>query len=1578
MKKLSKQIKLFVVGAILSSGSLFGQQIVNHTVNFDSGTQNMWGESWSAFSIDQEITLFDVPWNTSINQNLITTLAGQSFGFGLDAGFSGVIGSKVSLEGFTTGTVDVDYPINVRLDMDSDLTYDQGDDVSINTSYTVNQPGYAINTLYPSLGEFKWDVYFRMAANASATLCFFSCTTFPIIPSFDTGLQTINLATASGNGATTGGQTGVWWLGAGDPTNPFAQEPGIAGWPYAWPPQVPPYLTPSSPGNAWIPWQVHVPAFPATFDTPFGFSGSITLPYVNTSTTITGDALQACGDSTYLTASLELFKLLGAILDFSPPPGPAIGLVLSNLSGSVEVGPAEINWNIFSASIVANVTNRQCFDFTPTVWGRFEYPVPVDYQIYDPVSASLSAMQTSTIVNVEIGQEIRFKFPCYFENINIVPTYYIQGTGNNFSNQTWDEIQFSFDMSALEFGIVVPSVIIIPEINVPEICIPIPYPCPTWSNPFRWCSYTACTPAFTIPAVTFPGVNVSYGPVWSTSIAIGPPISYDWYNNSWNLEGFQEYTFPSFRMRANQLSITNTFTNVSCFGGNDGSINITPSTSTAGSTPATPYTYTWTNGATSQDLTGLTAGPYEVSVIDANNCQLFTGATITEPQQPISISYSSSNKNCNGGLNDGAIDITVIGGTAPYTYAWSNASTSEDLTGIAAGTYTVTVTDSMLCTEVLSVTITEPNVLGQVGAITSVNCNGDADGAIAIDVFGGTLPYSYSWSGPSSYTSNVEDITLLSGGNYTLTITDGNGCVSAQGYNVTEPIAPVNLSISGVDVACKYDSTGSVDLTVAGGTPGYTFQWFTSTGVVLPFMTEDLTGVPTETYSVIVTDANGCTEQISQLVDEPIASLTSTEVLTHINCFGDATGVIDPVITGGTAPYIYTWSNGASTSTISTLIAGTYTLDITDANLCTASFSYTLTEPQAALSVTSIGTDVLCNGENTGFINSTISGGTEPYLYSWSNGASTASIADLIAGVYTLNVTDANGCIDIAVVNIGEPALPLTSLSTVVDVDCYGNNSGSIDLTPNGGTLPYSYVWSNGGSVILNTINEDISNLYADTYTSVVTDNNGCMTTLATIVSEPSAPLFIAGIVDDVNCFGLNDGGIDISVSGGTTAYTYSWSNGAITQDITNIIAGSYTVTVTDNNLCTEMITFDVLEPMAPIAIVLTATDVLCNGGSDGIIHSDVSGGTSPYVYSWSNGGLTDEVIGLTAGSYTLTITDAEGCTAFTGAVVNEPAQALTVTSVVTDASCYEYSDGEIVISITGGVQPYYFNWGNQNEILLNNASETLSDLPQGDYFIRVQDENGCIDEQIITVNQPAPYVASSVISDALCFNGNSGAIDLILVGGTSPYSVVWDNGMTTEDILNVTSGTYTYVATDNQGCEVSGELFIDQPAIIDISEQVTQLTCIDQSDAAIEIFPYGGTEPYTFVWNNGETTQNIANVLSGTYDVMVVDVNGCNQTFVFEIFENEEECIGIPNTFTPNGDNYNDTWLIRNIDLYPNASVKVFNKWGNEIYVSEGVYKPWDGLYNGKPLPSEVYYYIIVLDNEQDNKYTGTITIIR
>lgn len=1552
----------------------------------------MWGPNWSPFNINQTITLFEESWNTNYDTGNagIFSIAGQSFGAALSGSFSGLIGSSISLTGFTSGKLDVDYPVDIKLTKPNDLSYDAGDQVTLQTAYNVTN-GWTLDTYYPSVGEARWDVYFQMAGDATATLCAFGCTSIPIIPSFNTGLINVNIFTANASG--------IWYLGPANWLAPDLPPAPNSIFPFAKPPNSGPCNAPSC-----LLWQCHVPFVPMELpDVGYGLSGSLTIPYVETDPYIGATAattappagqhdITACGDSTYLNLNLEILQLIGGVLEnFEIPQVEAVGIVLSNLSGSYELpgGYAEVTWNFFSASLDVNITNKQCFDFTPKIYGQFEFPVPVTYSKTN-ASGAPDGSGTSTIINVEIGGNLTYNYPCYFEEIDIKPTYSIDGV---IRNHTWDEISFDFLASAFEFGLDVPQVTVVPGFTIPEICIDIPYPCPSWSCAWCWCTSTQCTPEIVVPPIVFGGWNFGIGPLWSTTIPLGV-ISYDWFDQTWSLGGFSSYGYlddPSFifSMAAKPLEISSTTTDILCYGDNTGAIDVTVSALSH----AYPYTYQWTPGTFGSissgntfGLSGIPAGPYEVMVYDANGCELFTGGTIMEPGQPLSLYYDKVDKLCNGGPNSGSIDITVQGGTQnavglPYAYSWSGpggfTSASDDISGLSSGTYTVTVTDANGCTISQSIVIDQPNTLGQTGAIGAVNCFGGNDGVINVDVFGGTLPYSYAWSGPSSYSATTEDISGLPFGSYTLTVTDGNNCVSTAVYNVTQPAAALSLSTTAVDVACKGDATGSIDLTTAGGTPGYTYSWANTSGVNLPYFSEDLANITEDTYTVVVTDANGCQETTSQVVTEPANYISTTPVLVDILCFGDATGSIDPVIAGGTPGYTYSWSNGATSATNNNLSAGTYDLLLTDNNGCTENYSYTLVEPVSGLTLTLTGTDIDCFGASTGAIATNVGGGTPEYSYLWSNGSTTPDISDVPAGNYSVTVTDDHGCTISDNLTLNEPAAPLVLSAVVTDVDCYGNNNGAVDLTITGGTGPYEQLWSNSATFVMVDTTEDISNQYSDSYTVLVTDNNGCTETLTSVINEPAEPLAITGVVDDANCFGLNDGAIDATVTGGTTAYNYSWSSGATTEDLVAILAGSYTLTVTDLNGCVESATFEVDEPNAPLSIVTFVTDVDCNGDNTGILESEVSGGTIPYTYAWSNGETIPEITDLLAGVYTLTVTDAQGCTAFTGATVNEP-PALVVTPIITDASCYGFDDGQIVLNISGGVQPYYFYWGNQNEILLNNPSETLDGLTANDYFIRVRDENGCVNEQIVTVGEPNPYEATYIVTDVDCFGSATGAIDLTYSGGTAPYATLWSDGQATEDAVNLVAGVYTFTGTDTQGCVLTDEIYVDEPDEIKISYTIDPVSCIDQTDASIFVTPYGGTMPYSFDWSNGTTDQNATDLAPGFYTLTITDDNTCVQSFDFEIMINPEECLNIPNTITPNGDNYNDTWFIENLDLYPNAMVKIFNKWGNEIFSSEGAYEPWDGTHNGNPLPSSVYYYIIRLNNPDQNEYTGTITIVR
>ncbi|TNF47685.1 MAG: T9SS type B sorting domain-containing protein [Bacteroidetes bacterium] len=1619
---------IIIFGILVGYNSFSQTTTVTQNADFESENNSMWGLSGSP-SIEDEISLFHVDWNQSINTGSsgIVTILGQSFGGAFQGGISGQIGSKIRYN-FTTGSIDVKYPVDIDITYPQDFSYDQGDMVTVQTDYTVLDSN-ALETIYPG-GEVMWDLYFQLAASASATICVFGCTTFPIIPSFNTGLITVNLVTISSNGATTGpggtsGPSGIWYLGPGqtppyiggsneDPSYP-GTEPTVNNsfFPFA----VPPADVDTTTGELgtifidWIPWQIYVPLQLDLPENEFGLSGTLTLPYVETESNLLLDnTLEACGDSTYFTMALEVFDLLGYILQQAAPGTPVYvaGQVLSNLAGAYDpladtpfAGLAVVQWNFFSASLVLDITNNQCFNFDPTISGSFQFPFPVEYQVFS--NGAWGPQLQGSIINCQIGDDFRYKFPCYFTDVTFIPTYTIVGT---MSNHTWDEIAVHFDMSALGFGLQLSAFTILPGFTIPSVCFPLPYPCPSWSCPWCWCTTTVCTPEIVVPPVGFPGFaawvstsGINFGSsipdplptLWSYTVPIAS-ITYDWFNSSWTLNNFNTVIGDTIRMKSSPLGISNSFTNVLCSDSTTGQLIV----NTSALTPASPFTYSlWSDAGTSTSVvagntntySNLAAGSYQVSVIDANGCQMYTGAIITEPL-PVQAISAISDKNCFGTVNDGSILVTASGGVPGYNVSWSGTSSGSPagieisnvggtytISGLSEGTYNVTITDANNCPRMYSYTVGVPDALGQVGIVTDVNCFGESTGAIDVSTFGGVLPYSYSWTSLPDFT---EDVDSIPAGNYTLTVTDSRNCISSVIYTVNQPAAPLALSITGTDVNCFGGSDGTINLTTSGGTSGYSYVWSNGQGVILPMTTEDLSNIPASVYTVDVTDSKGCTESISQSIAQPSAPVSSNPTITNINCFGDATGSINPGISGGTAPYTYNWSTGFTGAILTGVAAGSYTLNVTDSRGCTSSYSYQITQPGGPLTVTLSGVDILCFGEATGSVTSVVSGGTPGYQYSWIGGMTTASISNLTAGTYDLTVTDSRGCVASASITLNQPAAALTASSIATDVNCYGGSDGTIDLTVNGGTTPYNYQWSNAQSLILTATTQDLNGLPANVYTVNITDDNGCETTVSQPVAQPNAPLAVTGVVDDVNCFGITDGSIDISVSGGTIPYTYSWSNGAVTEDLTNIAAGSYTVQITDLNGCTITETFEVAQPNAALAVSATTTPVKCNGGSDGTVTSFVEGGTSPYTYSWSTGATTPDLEFMPAGIYTLTVTDSQGCVAFTGAVVDEPANPLNVVITVTDPSCYGYSNGSIVLDITGGTQPYYFNWGNENEILLNNPSETLSDITVGDYLFRIRDANGCIIEQIVTVNEPTLLTVSHVISDALCYGDSTGMIDLTVTGATPPYTFVWSDGQSTEDAVNLPAGYYTYTVTDAQGCEFWNDAIVGQPTELKIEYIITPISCIDQTDGMIDVTAYDGTAPYTYVWSTGETTPSISGLAAGTYMLVVTDDHLCSQTYDFVVDSNPDECVGIPNTFTPNGDDYNDTWFLENIDLYPNASVKIFNKWGNLLYNTEGNYIPWDGTFNGNPLPSEVYYYIITLGNPEDNQYTGTITIVR
>jgi gliding motility-associated-like protein len=908
--------------------------------------------------------------------------------------------------------------------------------------------------------------------------------------------------------------------------------------------------------------------------------------------------------------------------------------------------------------------------------------------------------------------------------------------------------------------------------------------------------------------------------------------------------------------------------NVNCFGGSNGSINLSVNGGTA------PYSYVWSNGAITQNISNLASGTYTVTVTDVNGCNtVVSGISITQPSAGLNSSVSSSgNVNCFGGSN-GSINLTVNGGTAPYSYNWSNGSITEDLNNLVAGSYNVVITDANGCTNAISgIVISQPaaGLNANVIASSNVSCFGGSNGSLILNVTGGTAPYSYNWSNGS----NSQNLTNVPAGTYSVLITDAKGCVfNVGGQTISQPPAALSSSVSSsTNVSCFGNNSGSIILNVSGGTAPYTFNW--SNGAI----TQNLSNIPAGNYAVTITDANGCSTAISSIViTQPAGALNGLAATTqNVSCNSGANGTVTLTVNGGTLPYTFVWSNGATTQNISGLYSGSYIVTVTDAQGCTFTTSATVAQPSGALASTiNVSQNVNCFGGNNGSIILNVTGGTTPYSYNWSNGATTQNIAALSSGTYTVTIADANGCVNVATASVQQPSASLNgSASSTSNVSCFGGSNGNIDLTVNGGTVPYSYEWNNGAST------QDISNLAAGTYTVSVTDANGCTTAFSGIaITQPAGALNDnASSVTNVSCFGGTNGGINLTVNGGTQPYSYAWSNGANTQNITNIVAGSYTVTVTDVNGCTTQVSGIAVDgPAAALnANTSSTTAVSCFGGNNGDINLSVNGGTAPYSYNWSNGATTQNISNLTAGNYSVLVTDLNGCTTIvSGIAITQPGGALTANAIVSqNVNCFSGANGSIDLTVTGGTAPYTFSWNT------GANTEDLNNLNAGTYTVNIVDVNGCSRSATATVIQPSGSLSASanVTQNVSCYAGANGSIDVNVNGGTLPYIYNWSNGANTEDLSNLAAGTYVLTIIDANGCAFTDSALISQPvgALSGSATATQNVSCNSGANGAIDLTIIDGTAPYSFNWSNGETTEDLSNLFSGTYNVTVIDANGC------------------------------------------------------------------------------------------------------
>lgn len=855
----------------------------------------------------------------------------------------------------------------------------------------------------------------------------------------------------------------------------------------------------------------------------------------------------------------------------------------------------------------------------------------------------------------------------------------------------------------------------------------------------------------------------------------------------------------------------------------------------------------------------LCAGNYSVLITDSvGNLVDFRSNIINEPSE-LGLLKAITNPSCFDS-QDGEIDITTLG-DAPFTWSWDNGLNTEDRSFLESGEYILTTTDDNGCIREDTFLLSNPQEIDVLTISDTLNCIDFCNGTGIVIPQVGFPPFTYLWD--SGQTNDT--VTDLCFGTNNVTVTDSNLCVKQFSVEIFNPdsLKIENLS---VDSACYNICDGEISLDITGGKSPYSFE-FVFESQVIDSISTSIDDLCPGNYTFNFFDSNDCSQSEDIFVFEKDSFKLQTTIVND-SCFNGCSGQISiEVLNANHSDLTFNWSNGVvDTNLISNLCADTFNIEIIDLDLCRDTFEFLILEPEQLKIDSFFLFDNKCYGNEEGSVSVNASGGTGSLQFTWSNSdgftSNNQDIFDLAAGTYNLNITDVNNCSIDTIFKVNQPD-SLIVLSSSQNVSCFAFSDAIIDLSIFGGTQPYTTSWNN---IISDSTYVD--SLLIGEYVYLVTDSNNCIFSDTVLIEQPEE-IVVNDIVQNVLCHGYSSGIIDLTVGGGVPSYNYEWSNSADTEDVSDLAAGNYSVTVTDVNDCSINKNYIITEPQFPITTNIVGVDVLCYGESTGSATLSILGGTSPYEYIWSNAENSLQISNLSAETYTVSILDDNGCDT-TNTITITQNDLISITSDVNDVKCFGQSNGEInILSTSGGESPYSY---------LYSTGETNNNIiaPQGVYGLTVTDSKNCTNTFEFTIDEPDVLSSSISPTNIDCFGNNNGSIDFSPTGGTQPYNYLWTNNQTTQDISNLASGNYSVDLIDDNGCTINNQASIFEPDLLEVTTQIENAVCSGQPSGSISLTSTGGTGTLNYSWSNGETSQNLINILADDYFVTVSDNNGC------------------------------------------------------------------------------------------------------